>query len=84
MPPIKSDTNCVSDYKVVEQASLLSQQVDVEKAPLPPPPISHEHTVSTRKKLVALFGYFVCNVGLTLYNKAVLGSVRFTGFDFRG
>jgi len=32
--------------------------------------------VPTRKKLVALLGYFLCNIGLTLYNKAVLGKVH--------
>lgn len=38
--------------------------------------VIYERTVSTKKKFFALLGYFVCNVGLTLYNKAVLGKVR--------
>lgn len=50
---------------------------DDEKPIVPPTPTAaeHEHMVPTRKKLVALLGYFLCNVGLTLYNKAVLGKV---------
>jgi len=50
---------------------------DDEKPIVSPTPTApeHEHTVPTRKKLVALLGYFLCNVGLTLYNKAVLGKV---------
>lgn len=35
--------------------------------------VVYERTVSTKKKFLALLEYFVCNVGLTLYNKAVLG-----------
>ena len=37
--------------------------------------IAIENTVPTRTKYIALGIYFLCNVGLTLYNKAVLGSV---------
>ena len=71
-----SDNETLVDEK--EQAGLLSfpeNDYDVEKASTTPPTINHEHTVSTRRKLLALAGYFFCNVGLTIYNKAVLGSV---------
>ena len=34
-----------------------------------------EYNIPTGKKVIALAIYFLCNVGLTLYNKAVLGSV---------
>ena len=37
--------------------------------------VALEYTVPTTKKLMALSVYIFCNVGLTLYNKAVLGSV---------
>lgn len=40
-----------------------------------PSSLLYERTISTRKKSLSLLGYFVCNVGLTLYNKAVLGKV---------
>ena len=67
------------DEVKVEKEGLLAQATtkDVEKGHLPPPalPDDDEYTVSTRKKLLALAGYFFCNVGLTIYNKAVLGSV---------
>lgn len=54
-------------------------QSDLEKAEPPaPPPTNHEDTVSTRDKLVALGVYFLCNIGLTIYNKAILGSVMTT------
>ncbi|KAI1610059.1 triose-phosphate transporter family-domain-containing protein [Exophiala viscosa] len=38
------------------------------------PKVAMEYSVPTTKKFTALFIYFLCNVGLTLYNKAVLGS----------
>ncbi|KAH9904397.1 triose-phosphate transporter family-domain-containing protein [Xylariomycetidae sp. FL2044] len=41
------------------------------------PSVNHEDTVSLQKKLGALAGYFMCNIGLTIYNKAILGSFRF-------
>lgn len=44
---------------------------------LPRSSVIYEQTVSTKKKLLALLGYFVCNVGLTVYNKAVLGKVMY-------
>ena len=63
----------------IEKEGLLPQGTqDVEKGHVPPPalPVGDEHSVSARKKLIALAGYFFCNVGLTIYNKAVLGPVR--------
>lgn len=35
-----------------------------------------EYEVPTRTKLIYLGGYFMLNLGLTIYNKAMLGSVR--------
>lgn len=64
------------DVNDTEQAGLLA--ADVEKGQAIPSPSSHTHhedTVSTNKKLMYLAGYFLCNIGLTLYNKAILGSV---------
>ncbi|KIV88873.1 hypothetical protein PV10_08506 [Exophiala mesophila] len=56
----------------------MSLQSDLEKAEPPaPPPQNHEDTVAIRDKLIALAGYFLCNIGLTIYNKAILGSFRF-------
>lgn len=65
------------EVKVEKEGLLAPETKDVEKGHLPPPalPVDDEYTVSTRKKLLALAGYFFCNVGLTIYNKAVLGSV---------
>lgn len=62
---------------VEQQIGELRVLEDDEKQIVPPTPTApeHEHTVPIRKKLVALLGYFLCNVGLTLYNKAVLGKV---------
>lgn len=36
----------------------------------------YDRSVSMQRKLIALLGYFVCNVGLTIYNKAILGKVN--------
>ena len=74
------------DGDAAEQAGLLRDNEaerqlddDLEKGVViqesPPPTQNHEDTVSTKKKLIALAGYFVCNIGLTIYNKAILGSV---------
>lgn len=57
---------------------------DIEAQPLlevgsgerSPPLIDSEYRVSTSKKLAALAAYFCLNLGLTLYNKAVLGQVH--------
>ncbi|KAI9667517.1 MAG: UAA transporter [Bathelium mastoideum] len=37
------------------------------------PPVAAEYLVSTRAKLVGLAGYFMLNLCLTIYNKAILG-----------
>lgn len=58
----------------IEEGRVLENDEKPTTLPTPAAP-EHEHTVPTRKKLVALLGYFLCNVGLTLYNKAVLGKV---------
>ncbi|RYP61731.1 hypothetical protein DL771_010026 [Monosporascus sp. 5C6A] len=70
------------DADTTEQAGLLSERegdVDLEKGAVQQtpatPPQNHEDTVSTKKKLTYLAGYFVCNIGLTIYNKAILGSL---------
>ena len=80
----------IDDDAAAEQAGLLrdaesERQLDddLEKGVVTEqtkvaPPQNHEDTVSTKKKLIALAGYFVCNIGLTIYNKAILGSVGFS------
>lgn len=44
-------------------------------------PVPTEYRVSTKRKLTYLATYFLFNLGLTIYNKAVLGKVRH--FDSR-
>ncbi|KAI5263826.1 TPT-domain-containing protein [Aureobasidium subglaciale] len=67
---------------------LLSQMDDVEKqTPVDAVQASssssssktdgHEYTISTKTKILCLGLYFVMNLGLTLYNKAVLNNFRF-------
>lgn len=62
-----------------EQKAFIATDVEKgqasEPALLQASPQHHEDTVSTNKKLWYLAGYFICNIGLTLYNKAILGSV---------
>lgn len=71
------------DVKDIERANLLTSDNDhdVEKTTTqvssPPSDHRHEHTVPLQRKLLYLLGYFLCNVGLTIYNKAVLGSFKF-------
>ncbi|ETN43807.1 uncharacterized protein HMPREF1541_11131 [Cyphellophora europaea CBS 101466] len=72
-----SEINTNFDVDDREQAGLLAQDVEKGQEAITPPSQHHEDTVSTNKKLVYLFGYFLCNIGLTLYNKAILGSFKF-------
>lgn len=66
------------------EEKLLSIDTDIEAQPLleissgerSPPLVDPEYRVSTSKKLAALAAYFSLNLGLTLYNKAVLGQVQ--------
>ena len=62
----------------VEQSTLLADNAEKGQADSSMAdrlPQHHEDTVSINKKLWYLLGYFICNIGLTLYNKAILGSV---------
>ncbi|QDS68563.1 hypothetical protein FKW77_000362 [Venturia effusa] len=40
-------------------------------------PVAAEYTIATQKKLIYLSVYFGLNLGLTLYNKALLGNFHF-------
>lgn len=79
----ESDTDSVDDDPISEK-TLLAQHRDYdveslkhvkEHAHVPAATTGAEYTVSTRTKLVYLAGYFALNLLLTIYNKAVLGSV---------
>lgn len=73
-----SETKLSFDANDSDRAGLLAQDVEKGQASqVTPPTQHHEDTVSTQKKLIYLAGYFLCNIGLTLYNKAILGSVSF-------
>jgi len=74
------------DMDAVEHDGLLSSSIDVQRGNVVDlekaqsslgAPGNHEDTVPTKTKLVALLCYFLCNIGLTLYNKAILGSFHF-------
>ncbi|KAJ1333008.1 solute carrier family 35 member E3 [Microdochium nivale] len=69
----------LDSINALEKDNLLDQDVEAQKfyETKPVQPVNHEDTIATRKKLIALAGYFVCNIGLTIYNKAVLGSFKF-------
>jgi hypothetical protein len=63
-------------------AGLLSQMDDAEKqtpveAQTKSKTDGHEYTITTRTKMLCLSLYFLMNLGLTLYNKAVLGKFNF-------
>lgn len=46
------------------------------------PKLESEYSVPLTTKFAYLSVYFLCNVGLTIYNKAVLGKVYFAPFQF--
>jgi hypothetical protein len=63
-------------------SGLLSQMDDAEKqtpveAQTKSKTDGHEYTITTRTKMLCLSLYFLMNLGLTLYNKAVLGKFNF-------
>lgn len=41
-----------------------------------------EYSIPAKRKLVYLAGYFILNLTLTIYNKAVLGTVSLTLFCY--
>jgi hypothetical protein len=51
-------------------------KLDTSKAGKSLAPLAMEYRVSARRKLTYLGGYFLLNLCLTLYNKALLGNVR--------
>ncbi|KAL1305403.1 hypothetical protein AAFC00_002291 [Neodothiora populina] len=80
--PSPSEQFNITDQEQDEQRlGLLSE--DVEKQSIPAEVKAEsvkegaEYLVSTRKKLSFLAIYFALNLGLTLYNKAVLGPFKF-------
>jgi hypothetical protein len=63
-------------------SGLLSQMDDAEKqnpveAQQPSKTDGHEYTITTSTKMACLGLYFLMNLGLTLYNKAILGNFNF-------
>lgn len=78
--PDDSSRKLLHSYDVEKHAEE-KQRAEVDKlSALPPSNVDSERMVSTKQKFVALLGYFLCNVGLTVYNKAVLGKVRCQAF----
>jgi hypothetical protein len=53
------------------------------QSPAPKARVDTEYNVSTGRKFAYLSVYFLCNIALTIYNKAVLGKVR-TVFSYSG
>jgi hypothetical protein len=47
------------------------------------PQLATEYRIPVRKKLLYLGGYFLLNLSLTLYNKALLGNVRLITYNSR-
>lgn len=56
----------------IESQLFLNQDFKDRPAALP---VAAEYTIPTQKKLIYLSVYFGLNLGLTLYNKALLGNV---------
>jgi len=53
------------------------------QSPAPTVRVDTEYNVSTGRKFAYLSVYFMCNIALTIYNKAVLGKVK-TVFSYSG
>lgn len=57
----------------IESQPISNQEFKEKPAVLP---VAAEYTIPTQKKMIYLSVYFGLNLGLTLYNKALLGNVR--------
>ncbi|KAI5203982.1 TPT-domain-containing protein [Aureobasidium subglaciale] len=85
---LRSPASFAESFELEETSpntGLLSQMDDAEKA-LPANSVEasssskvdgHEYTISTKTKMACLGLYFFMNLGLTLYNKAVLNNFNF-------
>ncbi|KAG9813931.1 hypothetical protein KCU98_g20274, partial [Aureobasidium melanogenum] len=84
-PQLSMDESEFSDYHEDQQRQkLLSDDADVEKQAIVEEQTQAksaqegaEYLVSTRVKMICLGLYFAMNLGLTLYNKAVLDKFAF-------
>jgi hypothetical protein len=87
--PVWSERTSESDESVVANHTMSAHTLakimgDIE-AQLPPlkvskegpPPLALEYRIPAKQKLIHLGGYFLLNLCLTLYNKALLGNVSF-------
>jgi hypothetical protein len=84
-----SSTNSESDDTLLDEElnyQSLHKMEDIESQPIlndgykdktPTLPVATEYGIPTQKKLIYLSVYFGLNLGLTLYNKALLGNVSF-------
>lgn len=84
-----SSTNSESDDTLLDDEMTyqnLHKVEDIESQPIlkaeykdktPSSPTAVEYGIPTQKKLIYLSVYFGLNLGLTLYNKALLGNVSF-------
>ena len=82
-----SSTNSESDDTLLDDETTyqnLHKMEDIESQPIlkdgykdktSNSPIAAEYSIPTQKKLIYLSVYFGLNLGLTLYNKALLGNV---------
>jgi len=71
-------SNKKSDLEAQDGGASLLSPPRRPGSPNAAPRVDAEYTVSTATKLGYLAVYFLCNVSLTIYNKLVLGKVRFT------
>lgn len=70
--------------EIMSEKQMLKDTVDLESQPIlnlrstgnSVAPLAMEYRVPARTKMAYLGGYFLLNLGLTLYNKALLGNVR--------
>jgi hypothetical protein len=81
--------NKMNDEELSEKSSARSSLADdVEAQPIlksvttnEPAPLATEYRTNLSTKLVYLGGYFLLNLSLTLYNKAILNTVSFCRKD---
>lgn len=68
-----------SRYLLSEKGDVEAQSIEEEEEEeqlIAPPTTGLEYTISTRTKLLHLAAYFMLNLVLTIYNKAVFGEVE--------
>ena len=82
----EDESDSINHKRALGKKQSLTDDVEVQlvfnpvASPLQTQSSTLEYSIPAKRKLVYLAGYFLLNLGLTIYNKAILGEVSLTLF----